>query len=75
MSDNKVSKHLQSNAPPETKASVSGGASSQQVVLSRKSPAMAYWQGVAAAGRAAKPLDEARERQTPGQRSVVWARP
>lgn len=75
MSDTKVSKQLQSNAPPKPEASASGGTGSQEMVLNRRSSAMAYWQGVAAAGRAAKPLDEARERQTPRQRPVAWAKP
>ena len=75
MSDTKVSEQLRSNAPPKTEASASGGVDSQKMVLNRRSPAMAYWQGVAAAGRAAKPLDEARERQTPRQRPVAWAKP
>lgn len=75
MSDAKVSKQLQSNVPPKTEAPASGGAGSQGMVLNRRSPAMAYWQGVAAAGRAAKPAVETRERQTHGQRPVAWVKP
>ena len=75
MSNTKVSNQFRSKASPEAAASVSGDASPREAVLGHKSPAMTYWQGVAAAGRAAKPAAEAKERQTPGQRPVAWAKP
>ena len=55
MSDTKGSNPSRDTAPRRAEASAAAGASSSKLAQGQASAATQYWQGVATAGRAAKP--------------------
>lgn len=59
MSDTEGSNQSRDPAPHRAEASAAAGAGTQQPAQGRSSAATQYWQGVAAAGRAAKPAASA----------------
>lgn len=69
MSDTKGSNQSRNPAPRRAKASASASAGTQQLAQGQASAATQYWQGVAAAGRAAMPAAA----MTPGRQRGVRA--
>jgi hypothetical protein len=67
MSDTKSSSPSRDPVPREAEAPAAASASTQQPVQGQVSAATQYWQGIAAAGRAAKPAAATpAEAATPG---------
>lgn len=69
MSDTKGSNQSGDPAPRQAEASAADGANAQQPAQGQTSAATRYWQGVAAAGRAAKPAAA-----TPAEGAKPWRR-
>jgi hypothetical protein len=75
MADAKGSSQSRDAVFRRAEAPTTANSSTQQSVQERSSAATQYWQRVAAAGRAAKPAEEARSRQMPAQRPSARAKP
>ncbi|WP_424138466.1 hypothetical protein [Roseomonas chloroacetimidivorans] len=74
MSDTKGSNQSRDTAPRRAEASAAAGASSARPAPGQASAATQYWQGVAAAGRVAKPAAApSTEAATPGRQYGVRA--
>lgn len=72
MSDTKNSNQSRDTAPRRAEASVAAGASPSNPAPGQASVATQYWQGLAAAGRAAKPTAaSSAEAITPGRQRGV----
>jgi hypothetical protein len=73
MSDTRGSNQSRDPAPRRAEASATAGAGNQQAPQERTSAATQYWQGVAAAGRAAKPAAAQAEATPPARQRGLRA--